>query len=166
MTDYPPVSSGEPSAAHPTSGTSDDEYAAFIGPNATTYLPLFRKYAVNPNGFNAGWNWAAFFFSFWWYLYRKMYLWAAVCFVTMMLPYFNLIIWLAWAVAANQLYYKHAETKMQEVRAVHGASYFSFLPDAGGVNRWVPWVAIIISGGFLLVLVTLGLLGFFLNLIF
>ncbi|QGY40193.1 hypothetical protein GM415_08645 [Pseudodesulfovibrio cashew] len=135
---------------------SAEDYAAFIDRNVHKFLPKFSTYCANPASFHPGWNWAAFFFTFWWYLYRKMYLWAALCFVTMWLPYFNLIIWIGWGVAANSLYFRHANTKIAEAKAFYGSGYQVYLRDAGGVNTWVPWVALLISGGFFL----LALLGF------
>lgn len=148
MDGYPP----------PTSDPTDEEYAAFIGPNVHKYLPKFRQYAENPVNFQAGWNWPAFFFTFWWYLYRKMYLWAAVCFVTLLVPYMQIFIMIGWGIAANYLYFRHAGAKMQELRSYHGSNYAIYLAQTGGVNRWVPWVAVIVSGGFLL-LVLAGAIG-------
>lgn len=137
----------------PTSEPTDEEYAAFIGPNVHKYLPKFRAYAENPVGFHAGWHWPAFLFTFWWFLYRKMYLWAVVCFVTLLVPYLQIFIMIGWGVAANYLYFKHANAKMQELRSYHGSHYAAYLPQTGGVNGWVPWVAVIVSGGFLLLMV-------------
>ena len=137
---------------------SHEDYAAFIDRNVHTYLPRFGSYAAMPDNFHPGWNWAAFFFTFWWFLYRKMYMWAVICFVTLWLPYLNLLIWIGWGVVANSLYFTHATRKIGEVKAVHGDGYPVYLRDAGGVNGWVPWVALLVSGGFFL-LVMLGLLG-------
>lgn len=137
---------------------SDADYAAFIDRNVHKFLPKFHGYAVDPAGFHPGWNWAAFFFTFWWFLYRKMYLWAVLCFCTLWLPYLNIIIWVGWGVAANCLYFKHANAKISELKSYHSANYSVYLRDVGGVNGWVPWVALIVSGGFI-VLVMLGMLG-------
>lgn len=138
---------------------SNEDYAAFVDRNVHKFLPKFNGYAVNPTGFHPGWNWAAFFFSFWWFLYRKMYLWSVICFITLCLPYLNLFILIGWGVAANNLYYKHANTKIAEVKAFHGDGYRIYLRDAGGVNPWVPWVALLVSGGFVLLALLFGFLG-------
>lgn len=135
-----------------TNGTtmqhSREDYAAFIDKNVHKFLPQFQEYSVNPVSFHAGWNWAAFLFTFWWYLYRKMYLWAVISFITLLVPYLNLFIWIGWGVAANYLYFKHSNDKINELKAFHGAGYAVYLKDTGSVNSWVPWVAILVSGGF------------------
>lgn len=136
---------------------SNEDYGTFIDKNVHKFLPKFNGYGVNPTAFHPGWNWAAFFFTFWWFLYRKMYLWAIVSFVTLWVPYFNLIVWIGWGIAANNLYFKHANAKIAEVKAYHGDSYGVYLRDIGGVNSWVPWVALLVSGGFFLLVI----LGFF-----
>lgn len=136
---------------------SNEDYAAFIDKNVHTYLSRFNRYAMDPAGFHPGWNWAAFFFTFWWFLYRKMYLWAALVFLLLWAPYFNLLVLIGCGIAANNLYFKQATAKISELKAMHGSQYAIYLRDMGGVNGWVPWVALLVSGGFLL----LAMLGFF-----
>lgn len=138
---------------------TDEDYAAFVQGNTHTYLPKFHHYGATPSGFHAGWNWAAFFFSFWWFLYRKMYMWAAISFLTLWLPYFNFVVMIGWAIAANFLYFKHVNEKISELKSYHGQSYVNYLRSFGGVNSWVPWVALIVCGGMLLLLL-LGIFGF------
>lgn len=137
---------------------SDEDYAAFIDKNVHTYLPKFHGYGMDPAGFHPGWNWAAFFFTFWWFLYRKMYVWAVICFATLWVPYFNILVWIGWGVAANCLYFKHSTAKIAEIKSLQGGSYRVYLRGIGGVNGWVPWLALLVSGGFFL-LVILGFLG-------
>ena len=76
------ASSSAPSAA-PTaySGhTESDLWRDFIGPNAEQYLEQFKKFGTaQAPRFALTWNWPAFLYvSFLWFLYRKMYLYAAV----------------------------------------------------------------------------------------
>ncbi len=137
---------------------TDEEYAAFIGNNVHRFLPRFKLYSMNPTSFHPGWNWPAFFFGFWWYLYRKMYFWALISFVTLLIPYFNLVIWVGWGVVANYLYFRHVNNKIDEHRGIQGRAFMQCLYETGGVNGWVPWVALIVSGGFFL-LVLFGFLG-------
>lgn len=139
---------------------SADDYAAYVDKNIHKFLPKFSGFGMDPGGFHASWNWAAFFFTFWWFLYRKMYMWAVICFLTMWLPYFNLLIWIGWGVMANGLYYRHANVKISEVKLLQGERYPMYLRDAGGVNGWVPWVGFLVSGGFFIVAALLGLLSF------
>ena len=134
---------------------TDEEYAAYIGNNVYKFMPLFKRYSLQPATFQAGWNWPAFFFSFWWYLYRKMYFWALAAFITLLIPYFNLVIMIGWGVAANYLYFRHANNKIDECRSVQGPAFMQCLYESGGVNGWVPWVAVVVSCGFF----TLAVLG-------
>ena len=62
------------------SGTDHDRWRDFIGPNADRYLEQFKKFGSPQSPrFALTWNWPAFLFiSFLWFLYRKMYLYAAV----------------------------------------------------------------------------------------
>lgn len=137
---------------------SDEDYAVFIDKNVHKFLPKFKGYLVDPTGFHPGWSWAAFFFTFWWFLYRKMYFMALFAFVTLWVPYLNLLVLICWGIAANNLYFRHATSKISELKAMHGKQYGIYLRDMGGVNSWVPWVALIVSGGFVL-LAMLGLFG-------
>lgn len=137
---------------------SVEDYAAFVGKRVYTYVPKFGLYSARPATFHPGWNWAAFLFTFWWFLYRKMYMWAAVSFVTFCLPIPHLLCMIGWGVAANFLYYRHAAGKISELKLYHGESYATFLKPNGGVNGWVPLVAFLVMGGFVL-LALLGLVS-------
>ncbi len=51
----------------------EEDFALFVGKNAEKYLGKFRKFTQNGEDiFAATWHWPAFFFSFWWTLYRKL----------------------------------------------------------------------------------------------
>lgn len=126
---------------------SEDEFAAFIGGKAQKYLLKFRKFSVGGiDQFSATWHWPAFFFGFWWLLYRKMYLWALVYFILLCIPYANVAAWITLAISANYLYYRHAKSKILTAKSAQPfGDILAILPALGGVNKWVPIVAIIIS---------------------
>ena len=138
-----------------------EEYALYVGPKAHVYLPKFGDYAMTPAGFGAGWNWSCFFFGPWWFLYRKMYLWALLCLMTLLIfNVFFLVNNLLWSIASNWLYFRQATAKIREVREFNPQGYAASLPRLGGVNSWVPWVAVIftlISCFFLFVVLGLSL---------
>lgn len=54
-----------------TAATQDDYVKAFIGPKYYSFFP-------HGAGVPKKWNWAAFFLGVFWFIYRKMYLYAAV----------------------------------------------------------------------------------------
>lgn len=122
-----------------------EEYTKFIGKNYHVFIPKFERFSILPMSFHASWNWSAFFFCSWWFLYRKMYLWALLSFISLCIPYLNLAAWIGWTVAANDLYYKHVQKKVSELKHFHGQDYAQHLVAIGGVHGWVPLVAIIVS---------------------
>ena len=81
-----------------------------IGSKTEYYLPRFEKMETL-NSFT-DWNWAAFFFGFWWMLYRKMYVFGAVALVVtellsmLTIPGLGLLVSLAVGVVGNFLYMK------------------------------------------------------------
>jgi len=107
-----------------------DYYRAAVGPNhAEYYLSRFSRF--DAQGAGATWNWPAFFLSFFWLLYRKMYMWAAVYFLTpvplaviagmagnetaAMSAYvaYLVAIWIIFPMYANGLYYRHVCAKIE-----------------------------------------------------
>jgi len=126
---------------------TEDELAAFIGANAQKYLLKFRKFSVNGfDRFSATWHWPAFLVGFWWLLYRKMYLWAFVYFILLMIPYANVVAWISLPILGNYLYYKYAKRKILSVKTLQpSGDIFKTLLEIGGINKWVPVVGIIVS---------------------
>lgn len=119
---------------------SDELYKAIIGSNSQAYyLRQFHRFDQNGKA-GASWHWPALFISFYWLLYRKMWLGALIYFV---LPYIILssmvltlgmidssgalfgigyILYLIGLlflppIYANALYYKHCKKKIAEAAA-------------------------------------------------
>jgi len=116
----------------------DEFYKAIVGPkNQDYYLNQFSRFDSNGK-VDASWHWPAFFVTFYWFLYRKMWLNALIYFF---LPYLVMILLgIAAAVVgnsadtvisisyglflialfvlppmyANALYYKHCKKKITE----------------------------------------------------
>jgi hypothetical protein len=145
-----------------------DEFAAYVGPKADAYVEIFGRFA--PEGiprFAFSWDWPAFFYGVWWYLYRKMYLWAAVDFALSVIFGWTFFVPLLWAAAramtGNYLYFLQADRAVREREsprsAAGGASAgwpvagpagwtgggpadLARLAREGGVHRWVAWAAV------------------------
>jgi len=84
--------------------------------------------------------------GFGWMLYRKMYVWSLIDFVSMFIPYLGLATWIALGAVANYLYYLHAKTKIGEIRASHPSEDISvILSQTGGVHKWLPVAAVIFT---------------------
>ena len=125
---------------------------AFIGPNADRYLEHFKKFTLTGTPrFNLTWNWPAFLFvPFLWFLYRKMYLYAAVYAVGPMISTFitgDMSIGIAWSIIAgatgNYIYYWHCREQIAEIKKKgwnNPAGQDQALKEAGGVQQYVIYV--------------------------
>ena len=136
-------------------GTQKD-LAVFIGKNAEKYLPKFRSFtAGGRDSFRVTWNWPAFFFSFWWMLYRKMYLWALLALFLGCVPFLGLVLMVVFGISGNYLYFLHAKKRVAEVRSAPGTEVerAAALARAGGVNN----VAVVLAP--LLLIAFVGILA-------
>jgi hypothetical protein len=136
---------------------SDAEYEAFLGPKAERYLPFFRQQDQVAGAFRASWNWSAFGFGFLWFLYRKMYLWAALAFVLGLMLHTALLAMVASGVLANYLYHRQARACVERLRlAFPGQDLADRLALLGGVHRWVPWAGAALLALLMVWIVVLG----------
>jgi Tfp pilus assembly protein PilE len=119
-------------------GGGGDDLAVFVGGNAEKYLTKFRKFSVNGQDvFAATWHWPALLFGFFWFLYRKMYLWALLAFILGMIPYVNFAAAIFFGIRGNYMYYQHAKKKLAELQATlppSGAQRTAMIAKKGGVN--------------------------------
>ncbi len=136
---------------------TDHEYRALIGPEEHKYLPRFKMFDALAGNFKATWNWPAFFFTFWWFLYRKLYLLAGVAFVASFVPYVGFAVPIASGVAGYYLYYRKARQSIERLKeAFPGKDVSAACAEIGGVHRWVIWVGIVVSLLLVVVAFTLG----------
>jgi hypothetical protein len=132
-----------------------EELTAYIGPRADRYRPRFERFTrTGTPRFAFSWNNPAAFLGVWWYLYRKMYGWALLDFVLSVLLGWTLFVPILWGVAravtADYLYFLQADRRIREARPLSSApgapaadaAHLARLAAEGGVNAWVPWVAI------------------------
>jgi hypothetical protein len=123
-----------------------EDLGIFIGPRKSYYLKRVEKIRQRQGGFVWTWNWWAFVGNFWWFLYRRMPMWALISFVMMCVPVLNLLSIIGFGGAANYLYFQHGKTKIGRLRQEFT---YGEIPDelaaAGGVNRSVPMVAVGLS---------------------
>jgi len=150
---------GAEAASHASSSspipTDEALWRQFIGPNADQYLVQFKKFSSNgQTRFAFSWNWPAFlFFSFLWFLYRKMYLHAFVYAVGPMISTYltgDFTGGLVWSIMAgatgNYLYYCHCREQMAGIKKIgwsDQALLEAALKDAGGVQPYVIWVGVV-----------------------
>ena len=138
---------------------------AYVDKNYEKYQRMWDKAEAKTS--KQSWNWAAFFLSFSWFAYRKMYVPAAIwialivgeSIASMVFGYadrYSSIISLSIAVAAGQvgnlLYAQHANKQVDHVKVTLPSSHWvSNLRSKGGVS----WIAGI--GAFVVLIVLLVL---------
>jgi Protein of unknown function (DUF2628) len=146
----------QPAASSPvhTSGAPNDLWRGFIGPNADRYLEQFSKFGTEQSPkFALTWNWPAFLFmSFLWFLYRKMYLYAAVYAIGPMISAYltgDITSGIVWSIMAgatgNYVYYWHCREEIGAIKQQmwsDPAKQEAALKEAGGVQPYVIWVGV------------------------
>lgn len=158
--DASPEAPGEAPAAspsvweRPTPAEEDALWRAFIGPNADRYLQQFKKFTRGPTpGFALTWHWPAFLVDpFLWFLYRKMYLYAAVYAVGPVVSAYltgDFTVGIVWRImagaSANYIYFWHVKDRLAEFRAkgrLDAAGREALLKDQGGVQVYVVWLGV------------------------
>lgn len=123
-------------------------YNKLFGCPADFYAERFAKFDLGETDrFKLTWNFAAFFGSFWWALYRKLYVPAAILFAVMffapqLIAFISMI---CFAMAANFLYYRRARVRIAELRQSLGDSgrpLMEAAAKAGGVHPGVLYGAV------------------------
>ncbi len=123
----------------------------FIGPRADTYLERFRLFREGTRErFTPTWHWPAFGVGWIWYLYRKMYLHAAIFLFGGLLPMVlgaglvGVVVWNLFAAAsANYLYYMHIKLTLAVIQQRAGSDAAvrdGLIRDAGGIQPYVWWL--------------------------
>ncbi len=142
-----------PAASSPVSSEQHD-WVKFLGPASKYYLQQFEKFRrEGGDQFALTWNWYSFLLGWLWFLYRKMYLYAAVFavgpFLTVALLRGGMEILFMWGIAAgglaNYLYYGHVKRNLVELHSqprVPGDSWDHTLSDVGGVQPYVWWLGV------------------------
>lgn len=133
-----------------------DLWRTFIGPNADRYLEQFKKFGTEQQPkFALTWNWPAFLFiSFLWFLYRKMYLYAAVYAIGPMLSTYltgDMTSGLVWSIVAggtaNYVYYWHCREQIAAIKQQawnDPARRDATIKEGGGVQPYVIWVGVVL----------------------
>ncbi len=122
----------------------------FVGTNLDYYRNQFRRLgSVRHPTFRMSWNWPAFFFFFFWALYRKLWIWAVVyvlggAALMMLLPPGPIsLVWLfAWPLSANYIYYRQAIANARA--AMQAPEQEAQYLDKGGVSRFAVWIGLLV----------------------
>ncbi len=126
-----------------------------IGTKTEYYLPRFEKMELL-NSFTS-WNWPAFFFSYWWMLYRKMYVFGAVTLVVVELlsmltiPGLGLLVSLAVGVLGNYLYMKDVNNRTDKAMDMQPEEREVYIQKNSGTG----WTGVVVA---FVVFLVLGML--------
>lgn len=170
-------------SAPPLSTEEGDLWRTFIGPSKALlfstkkgwtweraddhYLAVFRKFSAGATPrFALTWNWPAFLFDpFLWFLYRKMYLYAAIYALGPVLSaYFtgDLSVGIVWRImagaSANYVYYWQVKEQLARIRAKSAPDASRIereIRDHGGVQPYVVWVGVAIHVLLLVMIATM-----------
>ncbi|MCB4809921.1 DUF2628 domain-containing protein [Methylovorus menthalis] len=165
----PPVNQVQP---EPTEPSLEEYYTAVIGPqNTAYYLNKFQKFDALGKT-SAGWHWPAFFITFYWGLYRKMWRNALIYFLSPYLvaiavgilgiiggnsPVIPLIVglvyvayllgaWILPGIYGDALYYKHCKKLIEKVKAStpDHQRQLGELTGRGGTSGAALWVFLVL----------------------
>lgn len=116
-----------------------------IGSKTEYYLPRFEKMETL-NSFT-DWNWAAFFFGFWWMLYRKMYVFGAVALAVtellslLTIPGLGLLVSLAVGVVGNFLYMKDINNRTDKAMDMQPEERELYIQKNSGTG----WTGVVVA---------------------
>lgn len=123
-----------------------------IGSKTEYYLPRFEK--METLNSITDWNWAAFFFGFWWMLYRKMYVFGAVALVVtellsmLTIPGLGLLVSLAVGVVGNFLYMKDINNRTDKAMDMQPEERELYIQKNSGTG----WAGVVVAFAVFLVL--------------
>ncbi|MBR4077016.1 MAG: DUF2628 domain-containing protein [Oscillospiraceae bacterium] len=123
-----------------------------IGSKTEYYLPRFEK--METLNSITDWNWAAFFFGFWWMLYRKMYVFGAVALVVtellsmLTIPGLGLLVSLAVGVVGNYLYMKDINNRTDKAMDMQPEERELYIQKNSGTG----WAGVVVAFAVFLVL--------------
>ena len=121
-----------------TQGVTYKEAADFIGPNALRFL---MKFQLMLRGASVTFNWSAFFFSFFYCFYRKMYKWGALLLGIMLAAFLPALIFTSlYMVEVIQVYGVEALMTMA-IPKIDGQAYQNYML----FNSIFSWVRTFVS---------------------
>ncbi|MEW9076883.1 DUF2628 domain-containing protein [Terrisporobacter glycolicus] len=135
----------------------------FIQTKEEYYIPKFKE--IQEIYKSTSWNWTAFFFNSWWFLYRKMYvigfgLIVVDILIGLLMPTVSLIASIAIAVISglygNIAYLKHIQKQLNSFTNMGEDIKQRLILNKGGVNIAIPIILAIITIVFLLLIGALG----------
>lgn len=134
----------------------DGDVVAMIGPKQEYYIPKFQQ--MKSQNKKTSWNWVAFFFTPYWFMYRKMYgygfaaLGVAFLITLINAPLFSFLSlggYIVMGIFANYIYMRWLEKNANQAKTMNEPFRTQFLQKNGGVNSTaltltiIGWVVLI-----------------------
>ena len=140
----------------------DRMLAAFVGKpeKFAFYKRAFSNYNVNGvERFKWIWSWWAFLGNWAFLVYRKVYLWAAIFFILNLIPYINVISWIVLGGTGIYFVYQRYKKLKSEIENMtqDEDERLKMMIELGGYNSWIAWVAGILIGFEILVIIAVAI---------
>lgn len=139
----------------------DVDVQQLVGTKTEYYIPKFQM--MKSQGKSSSWNWAAFWVTPYWMMYRKMYGYAAAVLAADIVisligsTFLSLLAfggYITFGILGNSIYMKYLESKANQAKTMNEPYKSQFIASNGGVNTTATVLAII--GRALLVGILLG----------
>lgn len=142
-------------------GVVDRDVAVFVDTNLEYYIPRFNRFKMQNT--KASWNWVAFLFAPYWFIYRKMYAYAIAMIVAVFLlgvfavNALGLVLlggYIAIGIFANYIYMRWAEKAVSRAKGMAEPYRMQYLRTQGGVSPTALTIAIV---GYFVLCMLIGL---------
>ena len=131
-------------------GAIDTDVVAMVGTKQEYYIPKFQQ--MKTQNKKTSWNWVAFFFTPYWFMYRKMYgygfatLGVAFLITLINAPIFSFLSlggYITMGIFANYIYMQWLEKHANQVKTMNEPFRTQFIQKNGGVNSMALTLTII-----------------------
>ena len=128
----------------------DADVQQLVGTKTEYYIPKFQM--MKSQGKSSSWNWAAFWATPYWMMYRKMYGYAAAVLAADIIisligsTFLSLLAfggYITFGILGNSIYMKYLEGKANQAKAMNEPYKSQFIASNGGVNTTATVLAII-----------------------
>lgn len=128
----------------------DADVQQLVGTKTEYYIPKFQM--MKSQGKSSSWNWAAFWVTPYWMMYRKMYGYAAAVLAADIIisligsTFLSLLTfggYITFGILGNSIYMKYLEGKANQAKAMNEPYKSQFIASNGGVNTTATVLAII-----------------------
>lgn len=112
-----------------------DEIGLYVGHNLERYQRKFRELYQHEGSYQVTWHWPAFLVPIPWFIYRKLYPWAAGLLIVQFIlpPLAQIGLGIATGMMGNYIYYKTIVRKLRKL-TLQGEERHDAIVQAGGTN--------------------------------